>query len=143
MVTDTRCLLEASNYAATIEQVSRAKSWVRETVAGCVDGEILYDLSLCATELVDNARKHGPNDGVISVAIYLTAETVLLEVTDDTTGATVPHVTDNFLAEEGHGLKIVSALARRWGRYISRAQNQVVWCDFPRSSESRTSRDNQ
>jgi anti-sigma regulatory factor (Ser/Thr protein kinase) len=133
MVTDTRCLLDASNYAATEQQVSQARRWVRETAANRVDDETLYDLSLCASELVDNARKHGPEDGVITVAIYLTVETVRLEVTDDTLGATVPHVTDNFETVDGHGLMIVSAIAERWGKYINRDKYQVVWCEFPRS----------
>jgi hypothetical protein len=55
MVTDTRCFL-ASEYTATKHDVSMARRWVREAVKGLVDAETAYDLSLCAAELVDNAR---------------------------------------------------------------------------------------
>jgi two-component sensor histidine kinase len=133
MATDTRSLLGASNYAATKKQVSLAKCWVRETVTGMVDDEVLYDLSLCADEIVDNARKHGRADGVISVALYLRDEAVRLEVTNDSLGITVPQVTENLLTEEGHGMKIVDALAMCWGKYEMGDRDQVVWCEFPRS----------
>lgn len=131
MVTDTRSLIGASNYAASKPQVSLAKRWVRETVSGLVDDETLYDLALCADELVDNARKHGRPDGVISVALYVEGGTVRLEVTNDSLGTTVPRVTENLLTEEGHGLKIVDALAKRWGKYETEERHQVVWCEFP------------
>jgi two-component sensor histidine kinase len=131
MATETWSLLGASNYAATKQQVPMAKRWVRERVEGLVDGETLYDLSLCADELADNARKHGRADGVISVALYLGEDTVRLEVTNSSLGITVPRVTENLLTEEGHGLKIVDAVAVRWGKYETRDREQVVWCEFP------------
>jgi two-component sensor histidine kinase len=139
MVTDARSLFDASNYAATTQQVSSAKLWVRKAAEGLVAGEALYDLSLCAAELVDNARKHGRADGVISVALYVNGDTVRLEVTNEALGVSVPHVTENLLTEDGHGMKIVEALAMRWGRCVTGDRNQVVWCEFPREP----ARDNQ
>jgi two-component sensor histidine kinase len=131
MVTDTRCFL-ASEYTATKHDVSMARCWVREAVKGLVDAETAYDLSLCAAELVDNARKHGRPEGVISVVLSLTDDSVRLDVTNDGSGATVPQVTDNVLTEDGHGLKIVSSVAAEWGRYEIPDRKQVVWCQFPR-----------
>jgi two-component sensor histidine kinase len=113
-----------------------AKSWVRTIFAGAVDEDALYDLVLCADELVDNGRKHGRKDGLISVAAYLTATTVLLEVTNDGLGATSPHVTVDEAAEEGRGLMIVAAVSARCGSYLNHDTAQVVWCEFPRSNTS-------
>lgn len=130
-VTDADCFL-ASDYPATKHQVSKARRWAREAVNGLVDDETAYDLSLCAGEMSDNARKHGRADGVISVALYLTEADIRLVVTNDGSGSTVPHVTDNLVTEEGHGLKIVAAVAAEWGAYATADHKQVVWCQFPR-----------
>ena len=132
MVTDMRSFL-AGEYAATARQVSAARHWVHETVNGLVDDETAYDLSLCAVELADNARKHGRSNGVISVALHLTEDTVRLEVTNERAGTTIPHVTDNLLTEEGHGLRIVSSVAQKWGHHSTPDLKQVVWCQFPRN----------
>ena len=132
MAIDTQSLLGASNYAATTQQVSMAKTWVRDTAKGPVDDETLYDLSLCAAEIVDIARKHGRSDGVISVELYLTDDTVRLEVTNDRLGTSVPCVTDNLYTVEGHGMQIVEALAMRWGKEETSDRDQLVWCEFPR-----------
>jgi anti-sigma regulatory factor (Ser/Thr protein kinase) len=132
MAAARRSLLGATNYAATKKNVALARSWVRAIFAGVVDDETLYDLSLCADELVDNGRKHGRGDGEISVAAYLTATTALLEVINDGLGTTSPYVTANDVTEEGHGLMIVAAVSARCGRYLNHDGGQVVWCEFPR-----------
>ncbi len=132
MATDTQSLVDASNYAPTKQQVSMAKTWVRDTASGLVDDETLYDLALCAAEIVDNARKHGRSEGVISVELYLTDDTVRLEVTNDSLGISVPLVTDNLYTVEGHGMQIVAALAARWGKGETSDRDQLVWCEFPR-----------
>jgi two-component sensor histidine kinase len=135
MATDTRYLLDASNYAATEQQVSMARHWVRKKAANFVDDETLYDLAWCAAELTDNARKHGRIDGVISVSLFLTDNAMRLEVTNDDAGNTVPHVTNKELTMDGHGLQIVSQLATRWGHELSADDlSRVVWCEFPRSN---------
>jgi two-component sensor histidine kinase len=132
MATDTQSLLDASNYAATTQQVSMAKTWVRDTARGLVDDETLYDLALCAAEIVDNARKHGRSDGAILVELYLTDDTVRLEVTNDSLGISVPYVTDSLYTVEGHGMQIVEALAAHWGKEKTSDHDQLVWCEFPR-----------
>jgi two-component sensor histidine kinase len=131
MVTDTQsALLGTSNYVATVEHVSHAKYWIRQTLAGRVDADTLFDISLCVVELVDNARKHGPAGGVISVAVYKHHETVRLQVTDDGSNETAPHVTENYLTVDGHGLRIVSNVTKRWGSYRRHDHRQTVWCEF-------------
>lgn len=131
MATDTQSLLGASNYSATTQQVSMAKTWVRDTASGLVDDETLYDLSLCAAEIVDNARKHGRSDGVISVELYLADDKLRLEVTNDRSGSSVPCVTENLYTVDGHGMQIVAALAMHWGKEAG-DRAQLVWCEFQR-----------
>src|SRR5262245_11585478 len=110
MITDARRLLGVSNYAATTQQVSFAKVWIRRMLAGRVDEEILFDISLCAVELVDNARKHSHADRRITASLYMGTDTIRLEVANEDSRHSVPRVTDNLLTEDGHGLKIVSEL---------------------------------
>ncbi|HZB33031.1 MAG TPA: ATP-binding protein [Streptosporangiaceae bacterium] len=132
MMPDARCLLGVRHYAATTQQVRLAKLWIREILTGHVDKDTLFDVSLCAVELVDNARKHGRADGVITVSVYTGADLIRIEVTGESQGEAVPRVTGNLLTEDGHGLKIVSGLAKQWGAHQDRDLNQIVWCEFLR-----------
>ncbi|HEU5159205.1 MAG TPA: ATP-binding protein [Streptosporangiaceae bacterium] len=132
MITDARRLLGVSNYAATPQQVSYAKIWVRKVLADHVDQDTIFDVSLCVVELVDNARKHGRADGLITVSVYMAIDTIRAEVTDGGSAATVPRVTDKLLTEDGHGLKIVSEVADQWGSHQDPDLNRVVWCEFRR-----------
>ncbi|HZB31866.1 MAG TPA: ATP-binding protein [Streptosporangiaceae bacterium] len=130
MITEARRLLGVSEYAATPQQVSFAKSWIRNVLADRVAQDTIFDVSLCVVELVDNARKHGPADGLITVALYMNADVIRVEVTDGGSPETVPRVTDNWLTEDGHGLKIVSEVAEQWGSHQDPDLNRVVWCEF-------------
>ena len=130
MVMDAKCLLGTSTYTATEQHVSVARRWVRGLLSGHVDEETLYDVTLCAAELSDNARKHGPMGGDISVAVYLCGNVVRVEVTNDAASVTRPHVTDAWLSTEGHGLQIVSDVAKDWGVYENDDLDLVVWCEL-------------
>lgn len=130
MVMDSKHLLGMSTCTATEQNVSVARRWVRELLSGRVDEETLYDVTLCAAELGDNARKHGPEGGVVSVAVYLGGNVVRLEVTNDAVSLTRPHVTDACFSTEGHGLQIVADLAKDWGAYENDDLEQVVWCEL-------------
>jgi anti-sigma regulatory factor (Ser/Thr protein kinase) len=136
MMPDARCLLGVRNYAATTQQVRMAKLWIRDILAASVDKETLFDVALCVVELVDNARKHGRADGVITVSVYADAEVIRIEVVGESAGETVPRVTDNVLTVDGHGLKIVSGMAKQWGAHRDDDLNQVVWCEFLRRTSN-------
>ena len=129
MVMDAKRLLGTNTFAATEQHVSVARRWVRDLLSGHIDEETLYDVTLCAAELADNARKHGPTGGAISAAVYLCGNVVRLEVTNDAVSLTRPHVTDAWFSTEGHGLQIVSDLAKDWGTYENDDLEQVVWCE--------------
>jgi anti-sigma regulatory factor (Ser/Thr protein kinase) len=141
MITEARRLLGVSNYTATTQQVSFAKVWIRKTLAGRVDEEILFDISLCAVELVDNARKHGHAARRITASLYMSNDTIRLEVANEDSRQSVPRVTDNLLTEDGHGLKIVSELAERWGSHQDADLNRVVWCEFHRQAGKPKTKD--
>ena len=141
MMTDTRCLLGVSNYAATTQHVSLAKHWIRKMLAGHLDRDTVFDVSLCTVELVDNARKHGPADGVITVSLSMSTDVIRVEVTDEGSRKAVPHVTENLVTEDGHGLKIVSEVAKQWGSHQDRDLNRVVWCEFSCPSGARTTKE--
>lgn len=131
MVTDAKCLLGESKYtAAEPRHVSVARRWVCDLLSGRADEETLRDVALCAGELADNARKHGRTDGEFSVAVYLRDDILRIQVTNDAVGVTVPHVTGNRFTEEGHGLQIVSNVAKCWDSYGTTDGKQVVWCDL-------------
>jgi two-component sensor histidine kinase len=130
MVMGSKRLLGTSTYTATERHVSVARRWVRDLLSGHIDEETLYDVTLCAAELADNARKHGPKSGAISVAVYRCGDIVRLEVTNDAVSLSRPHVTDACFSTEGHGLQIVSDLAKDWGVYENDDLEQVVWCEL-------------
>lgn len=137
MITDARRLLGVSNYGPTPQQVSLAKVWIRKTLAGHIDHDTIFDISLCVVELVDNARKHGPAGGLINVVVYMSIDTVRVEVTDGGSPETVPYVADHLLTENGHGLKIVSEVAEHWGTHQNPDLKRVVWCEFRRKDERK------
>jgi hypothetical protein len=96
MVMDSSCLLGTSSYSATEQHVSVARRWVHGLLSGHVDEGTLFDVALCAAELADNARKHGPASGAISVTVYLCGDVVRLEVANGAMSPTRPHVTGVF-----------------------------------------------
>ena len=130
MVMETTCLLGSSTYTATERHVAVARRWVCDLLSGHVDEETLYDAALCSAELIDNARKHGSPDGMVTVAVYLGDDLVRIEAVNDAGGCTVPHVTDMWCTEDGHGLQIVAGIARDWGTCPADDSKQVVWCEF-------------
>lgn len=65
--------------------------------------------------------------------MYLRSDIVRLEVTNDAVSLTVPHVTDARFSTEGHGLQIVSDVAKDWGAYENDDLEQVVWCELHRT----------
>jgi len=87
---------------------------------------------LLASELVTNAVRHSgcrPSDH-ITLRAELSAGGVRLEVCDPALSTSVPRlpaVDDPF---GGMGLRVVEALADRWGN--ERGREQVVWAEISR-----------
>ncbi|SOD71061.1 anti-sigma regulatory factor (Ser/Thr protein kinase) [Jatrophihabitans sp. GAS493] len=93
--------------------------------------EIIDDAELVLGELLVNSIRHArPLDsGRIEVAWDLRDDAVVLRVTDGG-GAETPHVRETGTFESGgRGLRIVQALADRWGVIRSDATS-TVWAEL-------------
>lgn len=112
--------------------VGCARGFVRSVAAG---HPALDDMVLVASETVANAITHtasGLEGGQVRVAVLAGDGGYRLEVADDGAAGGRPHVrvTDGTGAESGRGMRIVEALASRWGFRADGART-VVWAEFP------------
>jgi hypothetical protein len=78
------------------------------------------DALIVVTELVTNSVLHGPPGGSIDVETSVTGRGVRIEVTDDGNCF-------QGMGPDRHGLRIVSAIATRWG--VVRG-SCLVWADL-------------
>ncbi|MGI5206027.1 ATP-binding protein [Spirillospora sp. CA-108201] len=119
---------------------------VRRSV-GCVRGFVrtvaaghpaLDDMVLVASETVANAITHtasGLEGGLVRVAVLAGDGGYRIEVADEGAAGGRPHVKgersrDGAGAESGRGMRIVEALASRWG-FRTDGGRTVVWAEFP------------
>ena len=106
-------------------------------------GERFFDLRLLASELVANAVQHGVGaEGRIRLSIAEVAEQRLrVEVEDDGPGFTeIPVRPASHHQTSGRGLRLLSALADRWG--IERTPQTRVWFELDLAAPRRTHRVN-
>lgn len=97
------------------------------------------DAELLASEILTNAIVHSASGqgGTLSVAVVDVGDAVRVEVVDD--GApTTPHVCGDPYAERGRGLRLVEAVAARWG-VCRDAAGTTTW--FELESTGRTHAD--
>lgn len=90
------------------------------------------DLVLVGSETVGNAITHtdsGRPGGQVVVALLMVDGVYRLEVVDDGAGGRRPCVEPERGAESGRGLRIVGALAARWG-FREDGLRTVVWAEF-------------
>jgi anti-sigma regulatory factor (Ser/Thr protein kinase) len=92
----------------------------------------LRDAQLILTELVANAVRHGGAEGApVRVEVRAGPEVMRVEVTDDGDGFD-PHAIPppSPARGSGWGLKVVGALAHRWG--VERGAHTTVWFEIDR-----------
>ena len=97
-----------------------------------VSAATLTDIQLAVSELVTNAFQHGPGgDSALRMAVLATDDVVRVEIGDLGDGFD-PAVVDQLpiTAGRGKGLKIVGALADRWG--VERGAGTTVWFEVDR-----------
>ena len=82
------------------------------------------DAELMVSELVGNAIVHAGTQ--ISVTVRCTAERTVVEVHDGSPVMPEPRAHEP-LRPGGHGLRIVEALARRWGVKSCAGNGKTVW----------------
>ncbi|WUH99748.1 ATP-binding protein [Spirillospora sp. NBC_00431] len=91
------------------------------------------DMILVVSETVANAITHtasGRAGGRLTVVLAAGDGVYRLEVVDDGGADGAPHVKAEVGAETGRGMRIVAALASRWGFRVDGARG-VVWAEFP------------
>jgi anti-sigma regulatory factor (Ser/Thr protein kinase) len=102
----------------------RARRLVEQHVAGQIDAEMMDDLRLVVSELVDNAYLHGR--GVIQLTVELGDDRVRVEVTDQGEGAAIKIRERGADELSGYGLRLVDQVADAWGAYEGTTH---VWAD--------------
>ncbi|MEW2358646.1 ATP-binding protein [Spirillospora sp. NPDC029432] len=113
---------------------AQARRFLRETLVPehlGRDGEVLYEMALVVDELVGNAVRHTASGrgGKVTVRVYGGGGLLRVEVGDDGAGGARPAVRGEAGGESGRGLRIVEALALRWG-YRAEGVRTVVWAGF-------------
>ena len=91
------------------------------------------DMVTVTSELVANAVTHtasGRAGGEVAVVLVAGDGVYRLEVADDGAADGHPHLKDEEGAETGRGMRIVEALAARWG-FRTDGRRTVVWAEFP------------
>lgn len=113
------------------EQVAHARRFVARVLDGC---PVVDDALLCASELASNAIRHTRTglSGTFQVVVWRGRASVCVAVLDDgsDTTPTPARVPRGALAESGHGLLTVQALAAWWGHHIYRdgsTRGTAVW----------------
>jgi anti-sigma regulatory factor (Ser/Thr protein kinase) len=105
------------------------RHWITSAVVrhGCpVDAD---DAALVVDELFVNAVTHGPAGGRVLVGYCLRREGARVVVCDGGGPGTPQLHQPSGQAESGRGLRIVDALAARWGHFgVGTAR--AVWCDL-------------
>jgi anti-sigma regulatory factor (Ser/Thr protein kinase) len=93
---------------------------------------LLDDLVTVGSETVCNAVTHtasGDPGGRVTVVLLADRDAYRLEVTDDGAGGARPCLRAEDGGEGGRGMRIVDALARRWGHRAD-GDRTVVWVEF-------------
>ena len=112
--------------SGTVEVVARVRAFVADQLRRVDRSELTEDAELVASELATNAVLHG--EGIVRVAVDAVGEGVRLEVEDRTRVPPVLALATSD-AMTGRGLRLVSAVASRWG--IEPADGgKVVWAEL-------------
>ena len=113
------------------DQVAHARRFVGRVLNGC---PVADDARLCVSELASNAIRHTRTgrSGKFQVLVWRGRASACVAVLDDgsdTTPAPAPGLPGQ-LAESGHGLLTVQALAAWWGHHTYRdgsTRGTAVW----------------
>jgi two-component sensor histidine kinase len=105
-----------------------ARSRVRDICSNFAPDKV-ENAVLLVSELVTNAVKYGPEDEAIRLIIHA-GETTSRFTVHDLGGGPLPEMrTEDDPAPGGHGLRLVDALADRWG--VERGSTRV-WFELDR-----------
>ncbi|HYZ01628.1 MAG TPA: ATP-binding protein [Candidatus Binatia bacterium] len=122
------------------DQVAAARRFVTEAVArGSELGETACLLvSETATSTLDQAR-FGPGGGTFEIAYAVVGGRLHVEVSDDGGPARLRRRIHDVRAESGRGLRLVQALASRWG-VREDPRGRTIWFELDVRPASRRRR---
>jgi serine/threonine-protein kinase RsbW len=115
-------------FGGSPEEVRNVRDFVRQAIHG---GPAADDVILLASELATNAVRHTASGagGTFSVCVHVQDGMVRIEV-HDLGSDTAPSVRESgSLGESGAGLKVVDAIADRWG-FHGGQRGRVVWFEM-------------
>lgn len=124
-------------FAAVPDQVRQARKFLADVLG---DSPAADDAVLCLSELASNAITHSNSrnpGGQFTVQVSVSHERLRVEVHDDG-GTWTPRPASD--ATSGRGLRILSQLARDWGRAGHRQTGWNVWfeIDYPQQTNLQT-----
>jgi anti-sigma regulatory factor (Ser/Thr protein kinase) len=124
----TLAAITSATYPGTPGSVPEVRRFVRDFISGSPRA---YDLELISAELATNAIRHTPSGewgGTFTVSISRRLGYARLEVHDLGNAQWIPAAGDSGeLADNGHGLEVVAALADEFGHHQAVGQGQVAW----------------
>lgn len=108
------------------EAASRARAVVNDELGQAVSPRILEDATLLVSELVSNAVRHAPREGIPKVELLLRidARRVRVVVSDPGAGFVVDPRLPTASESSGWGLYLVDRIADRWG-LVTKDRNEV------------------
>ncbi|GAA1881094.1 ATP-binding protein [Streptantibioticus ferralitis] len=123
-------------YPRTRRSVPAAREFARRALRHWNIVSRADDILLCVSELATNALLHGvPPGRGYQVSLGLSGDGVLRVEVDDS-GDGDPRIPDTAAEDEsGRGLRLVAALADKWG-VGERVPGKFVWCEFDLSRRS-------
>jgi anti-sigma regulatory factor (Ser/Thr protein kinase) len=107
----------------SLPRSSDAPRHARWLVRDLVAPERVADVTLLVSELVTNAVKYGPEDDGIRLIVQRDDRCIRLTVHDPGLGPLPQMRAQDDPAPGGHGLRLVDALADRWG--VERGSTRV------------------
>jgi anti-sigma regulatory factor (Ser/Thr protein kinase) len=113
----------------SFDRTSAAPREARLRVRVLVAPERLDDATLLVSELVTNAVKYGPEHGAIRLIVDDDGQRTRFTVHDPGLGPLPEMRAEDDPGPGGHGLRLVDALADRWG--VERGSTRV-WFEFDR-----------
>lgn len=126
----------------TLPGLRRSVAHVRTFLRDLLPGHpLLEDLVTVGSETVCNAVTHtasGRTGGQVTVVLLVDGGAYRLEVTDDGADGARPSLQAENRGESGRGMRIVDALARRWG-HREDGDRTVVWAEFRPPDPARLS----
>jgi anti-sigma regulatory factor (Ser/Thr protein kinase) len=103
----------------------QVRRWLAQQLrAWGVDDEVAYTAMLCASELTTNALLHAGTPALVEVD--LSAERLLVVVTDTGTRGPITRTSPEALASRGRGLNMIDSLADAWGSEPT-VRGAAVW----------------